>query len=262
VKEVVRVPDHFAKIGRDRAELDVIDFAALGGVVDGLMDEALRDGPAQLFTKVREVRGQLFDEPTYAGFELFLPFVEPLIEIVVVVVVIVHGPCRGEFVSLWVIAALEIFLNARMGHNEQEARAERFFRPVIAVALSLPPLYLAVMNPRESEDSAFDKLGEQMLRRLDRALSDIDPDEAESYLGGDILNISLGDGTKIVINRHRAARQIWMAALRRAWHFDYDKDTSSWRTAGSDTEKSVELVSNLESVLTERLKRPIKLKLS
>jgi CyaY protein len=90
---------------------------------------------------------------------------------------------------------------------------------------------------------------------LDRALSAFDPDEVESYLGGDVLNITLGDGTKIVINRHRAARQIWMAAQRQAWHFDFDASSKSWCT--SDTE----LVRALEQVLAEHLKRPISLKL-
>ena len=36
------------------------------------------------------------------------------------------------------------------------------------------------------------------------------------------LRLDLRDGTKIVINSHRAARQIWMAADRTAWHFDPD----------------------------------------
>lgn len=111
------------------------------------------------------------------------------------------------------------------------------------------------MNPREQEDAAFDKLADGQLRKLDRALAGFDPDEVDCYLGGDILNLTLPDGTKVIINRHRAARQIWMAAQRRAWHFDYDGATSSWRT------KDAELVSALEQVLSEALKRTIKLQL-
>lgn len=116
-------------------------------------------------------------------------------------------------------------------------------------------MYLAPMNPREVEDAAFDKLADGQLRRLERALSSFDPDEVEGYLGGDVLNITLGDGTKIIINRHRAARQIWMAAQRRAWHFDYDTTNSAWRTPDA------ELISKLEQILAEYLKRPVSLSL-
>lgn len=111
------------------------------------------------------------------------------------------------------------------------------------------------MNPREHEDSVFDKLADSALRRIERALSSFDPDEVDGYLGGDVLNLTLGNGTKIVINRHRAARQIWMAAQRNAWHFNHDENTKTWRTGDA------ELFSMLEQVLSSELKRPIKLKL-
>ena len=114
-------------------------------------------------------------------------------------------------------------------------------------------MYLATMNPREAEDAAFDKLADGQLRRLDRALSNFDPDEVEGNLGGDVLNITLGDNSKIVINRHRAARQIWMSAQRRAWHFDYDKTSETWRTSDA------ELISKLAQILAEYLKRPVSL---
>jgi CyaY protein len=108
------------------------------------------------------------------------------------------------------------------------------------------------MNPKELEDSAFDRLADAQLRRIEKALGAFDPDEVEAYLGGDVLTLTLGNGQKIIINRHRAARQIWMAAMRRAWHFDPDS-SGAWRT------KDAELVSTLEQVLSEQLGRPIRL---
>lgn len=108
------------------------------------------------------------------------------------------------------------------------------------------------MNPKETEDSVFDRHADAQLRRIEKALSTFDPDEIDAYLGGDVLTITLGNGQKIVINRHRAARQIWMAALRRAWHFDPDP-AGSWRT------KDAELVSALEQVLSDQLGRSIQL---
>jgi CyaY protein len=45
-----------------------------------------------------------------------------------------------------------------------------------------------------------------------------------------VLRLDLRDGTKIVINAHRAARQIWMAAIASAWHFDPAGD-GTWLAA-------------------------------
>jgi CyaY protein len=122
------------------------------------------------------------------------------------------------------------------------------------------------MNPREQEDHAFDQLAERQLKRLERALISYDPDELEAEKAGDVLNITLFAETpqscKIVINRHRAARQIWMSAQRRAWHFDPRTGASgdtTWHTTAHGHDE--ELITTLESTLSSVLKRPIKLAL-
>lgn len=111
------------------------------------------------------------------------------------------------------------------------------------------------MNPREQSDSDFDHRADAQLKRLERALGSFDPDEVEADIAGDVLSLVLrcGKGPKIIINRHRAARQIWMAAARKAWHFDPDADMRTWRTGDA------ELVSTLEQVLSEQLGRPVTL---
>lgn len=110
------------------------------------------------------------------------------------------------------------------------------------------------MNPKENLDNAFDTLAEGELRRLERALSGFDPDEVDASIGGDVLTLTLGDGAKIIINRHRAARQIWMAALRRAWHFDHDAG-GQWSTTVAGERH--ELWATLQQILSERLRTPI-----
>lgn len=121
------------------------------------------------------------------------------------------------------------------------------------------------MNPREQEDLAFDQLADSLLKRLERALISYDPDELEAEKAGDVLNITLFSGQakqeKIVINRHRAARQIWMAAQRRAWHFDPIKGPDgqiTWRVSAQGKED--ELIATLQGVLTGLLRRPIHIK--
>jgi CyaY protein len=77
------------------------------------------------------------------------------------------------------------------------------------------------------DDAEFDHVAREELNRLEDAFTDIDPDEIEVSSSDGVLRLDLRDGTRIVINSHRAARQIWMAAIASAWHFDPAGDT--WR---------------------------------
>jgi len=70
------------------------------------------------------------------------------------------------------------------------------------------------------DDGEFDRVAREELRTLEDALSEVDPDECEVSSSDGVLKLELRDGTRIVINSHRAARQIWMAAISTAWHFD------------------------------------------
>jgi CyaY protein len=80
--------------------------------------------------------------------------------------------------------------------------------------------------------------------------------ELEAELESDILDIEFSDGARFVINSHRAARQIWMAANRSAWHFDWHAESSSWRTSKGDDE----LWTTLERVIGEKLGHPVSLR--
>jgi iron-sulfur cluster assembly protein CyaY len=75
------------------------------------------------------------------------------------------------------------------------------------------------MDPAMDE-SSFDQAARDELHAIEDGLSDVDPDDVEISTSDGILRLDLRDGTKIVINAHRAARQIWMAAVATAWHFD------------------------------------------
>ena len=85
------------------------------------------------------------------------------------------------------------------------------------------------------DDKTFDQLARDELRAIEDRLSEVDPDEIEVGTSDGILKLDLRDGTKIVINSHRAARQIWMAAVASAWHFDPAED-GRWRAAKSGDE--------------------------
>jgi CyaY protein len=80
------------------------------------------------------------------------------------------------------------------------------------------------------DDEEFDRIARDELHHLEDALSEVDPDECEVSTSDGVLRLDLRDGTRIVINSHRAARQIWMAAVSTAWHFD-PLDAVTWRAA-------------------------------
>jgi len=77
------------------------------------------------------------------------------------------------------------------------------------------------------DEANFDSAAHDELQHLEDAFADIDPDEVEVSVSDGVLRLDLRDGTRIVINSHRAARQIWMAAVASAWHFDPADGT--WR---------------------------------
>ena len=78
------------------------------------------------------------------------------------------------------------------------------------------------------DEGLFDQLADRTLHKLERSLNEIDGLEADLESG--ILTVEFPDGLRFVINSHRAARQIWMAAVSSAWHFD-PADDGSWRAA-------------------------------
>ncbi|HEY0990006.1 MAG TPA: iron donor protein CyaY [Kofleriaceae bacterium] len=80
------------------------------------------------------------------------------------------------------------------------------------------------------DEASFDSVARDELHALENAFADIDPDDVEVTTSDGVLRLDLRDGTRIVINSHRAARQIWMAAVASAWHFDPAVD-GTWRAA-------------------------------
>jgi len=77
-------------------------------------------------------------------------------------------------------------------------------------------------------ESEYITLAQAELRLLVNALDELQADDLDCELENDILTLELGDGSTYVINSHRAARQIWMAAERTAWHFDWDPARDAW----------------------------------
>ena len=101
----------------------------------------------------------------------------------------------------------------------------------------------------------YDRLASGELQRLLLALDAVE-DAVDTELSDGILSLEFTDGARYLVNSHRAARQIWMAANTKAWHFDYDPQSERWVSAKS----SAELWTTLSSLLSEKLKKPVSLK--
>lgn len=77
------------------------------------------------------------------------------------------------------------------------------------------------------DEEEYVSLAQAELKKLISALDALATDELDCELENDIITVEIGDDV-YVINSHRAARQIWMAAERTAWHFDWNSETRRW----------------------------------
>jgi len=101
------------------------------------------------------------------------------------------------------------------------------------------------------DDAAFEAAADAALERLERALETLELD-FELKEGG-VIEIEMDDGSKIIINRHSAAREIWVAARSGGFHFR--RDGGAWR----DTRSGAELFAALSELLSEQLGRGVRL---
>lgn len=105
------------------------------------------------------------------------------------------------------------------------------------------------------ERGRFVKLSAQALEHIDEVLGGLEHDDLDVDLAGDVLTLGFSDGAKFVINAHSAAGQIWMAANKDAWHFDYDEQNGRWVAAKSGDE----LMATVARTVGERLGQPLSL---
>ena len=93
-------------------------------------------------------------------------------------------------------------------------------------------------------DSEFEALTDAALERIEQAIeaSGVDAD-LQSKAGG-VLEVEFDNGSKMVINRHGAAREIWVAAKAGGFHFRWDG--SVWR----DTRDGSELFAALSRLVS------------
>jgi CyaY protein len=93
-------------------------------------------------------------------------------------------------------------------------------------------------------DNDFEARAERALASIEHALEASGADVDSELKPGGVLELDFADGSKIVINRHSVAREIWVAA--RSGGFHYRWDGSAWR----DTRDSSELFASLSRLVS------------
>jgi CyaY protein len=74
------------------------------------------------------------------------------------------------------------------------------------------------------DEAAFNALAEAELQCIEARLEACGADlELEQKPGG-VLEVEFANGTKLIINRHTAAREIWVAAKSGGFHFHPEGD--------------------------------------
>ena len=68
-------------------------------------------------------------------------------------------------------------------------------------------------------DSEFDSAAGAALARIDAALEASDADLDVAMVSAGVLEIEFDDGSKIVVNRHTANQELWIAAKSGGYHF-------------------------------------------
>lgn len=96
------------------------------------------------------------------------------------------------------------------------------------------------------EESAFNALAEAELARIEAVLENCGVNLDIELKPGGVLELEFDNGSKIIINRHTAAREIWVAARSGGFHFK--PEGGRW-IAGRD---GAELYALLSQVVSEQ----------
>lgn len=103
-------------------------------------------------------------------------------------------------------------------------------------------------------EGEFTVLAEATLAALERAFEAGAPDADVQAKGEGLLEVEFEDGSKMIINRHAAAREIWVAARSGGHHFRHDG--TRWR----DTRDGAELFAAVSRLATEQAGAAVELR--
>jgi len=95
-------------------------------------------------------------------------------------------------------------------------------------------------------EAEFEKLADAVLAQVEVSLERCGLDLDLELKEGGVLEVGFASGAKLIVNRHRVAREIWVAAPSGGFHFRWDG--TSWR----DTRSGGELFEALSKLVSEQ----------
>ncbi len=98
------------------------------------------------------------------------------------------------------------------------------------------------------DESTYQKLADSAFRAIVDGFDSVDPDLVDCETAGDVVTLTLRGGKKCIVNTQRPARQIWLAASARAWHFSWDANAGRWL---DDKGRGEELFSTLARIVKD-----------
>lgn len=101
------------------------------------------------------------------------------------------------------------------------------------------------------EDKEFNELADASLARIEAGLEASAADIDFELAAGGVLEIEFADGSKIIVNRHAVAKEIWVAARAGGFHFRWDG--AVWR----DTRDAAELMEKLSALASQQAGEPV-----
>lgn len=96
------------------------------------------------------------------------------------------------------------------------------------------------------DEREFNALADAALRRIEDAIEACGTDLDYEVKAGGVIELAFDDGSKLIINRHTAAREIWVAARSGGYHFR--PETGRW----VGTRDGEELLAALSRCISEQ----------
>jgi CyaY protein len=103
------------------------------------------------------------------------------------------------------------------------------------------------------DESEFIARADAALARLEAALEACGADVDFELKDGGVLELAFGNGSRIIVNRHAAAKEIWVAAKSGGFHFRWDG--ANW----VDTRGGEELFAALSRHVSAQAGEPVTL---
>ena len=103
------------------------------------------------------------------------------------------------------------------------------------------------------DEQAFEKIATATLEQIETALEKTGLDLDIEQKPGGVLSVGLENGQVLILNRHSAMREIWLAAPTGGFHFRYE--AGRWL----NTRDGTELLGTLEHLLMQSSGTPVQL---